>query len=122
LLEREVNDPRLSRLISVTRVETSTDLRHAKIFVSILGGESSKTEVIEGFTTATNFLRRKLASCVRLRAIPELSFYYDDSIEQGSKVLKVLDQISGSNNSKPLSEEKPSIDITEYEHIIRTFD
>ena len=103
LLEREVNDPRLIRLISVTRVETSTDLRHAKIFVSILGNDSSKTEVIEGFTTAANFLRRKLASCIRLRTIPELSFYYDDSIEQGAKVLKVLDQVSSESNSKPPS-------------------
>lgn len=104
LLEREVNDPRLIRLISVTRVETSTDLRHAKIFVSILGSDSSKTEVIEGFTTAANFLRRKLASCIRLRTIPELSFYYDDSIEQGAKVLKVLDQVSSKINSNPSSE------------------
>jgi ribosome-binding factor A len=101
LLEREVNDPRLIRLISVTRVETSTDLRHAKIYVSILGNESSKTEVIEGFTTAANFLRRKLASCIRLRTIPELSFYYDDSIERGAKVLKVIDQVSSESNSKP---------------------
>ena len=107
LLEREVNDPRLSSIISVTRVEISPDLRHAKIFVSILGNESSKTEVIEGFTTAANFLRRKLASCIRLRSIPQLSFYYDDSIEQGAKVLKVLDQVSSSNSSKPLSGVKP---------------
>ncbi len=107
LLEREVNDPRLSSIISVTRVEISPDLRHAKIFVSILGNESSKTKVIEGFTTAANFLRRKLASCIRLRSIPQLSFYYDDSIEQGAKVLKVLDQVSSSNSSKPLSGVKP---------------
>ncbi len=98
LLEREVNDPRLSNFISVTRVETSPDLRNAKVFVSVLGEESSKLEVIEGFNTAANFLRRKLSSCLRLRVIPHLSFYYDDSIEQGAKVLKVLDQVSIDRN------------------------
>jgi ribosome-binding factor A len=99
LLEREVNDPRLSNFISVTRVETSPDLRNAKVFVSVLGEESSKLEVIEGFNTAANFLRRKLSACIRLRVIPHLSFYYDDSIEQGARVLKVLDQVSGDRNS-----------------------
>lgn len=98
LLEREVNDPRLSNFISVTRVETSPDLRNAKIFVSVLGKESSKLEVIEGFNAAANFLRRKLSSCLRLRVIPHLRFYYDDSIEQGAKVLKVLDQVSIDRN------------------------
>lgn len=99
LLEREVNDPRLSNFISVTRVDTSPDLRNAKVFVSVLGEESSKLEVIEGFNTASNYLRRKLSACIRLRVIPHLSFHYDDSIEQGARVLKVLDQVSGDRNS-----------------------
>ena len=98
LLEREVNDPRLSNIISVTRVEISPDLRNAKVFVSVLGEESSKLEVIEGFNDASNFLRRKLSTYIRLRVIPHLSFYYDDSIEQGARVLKVLDQVNCDRN------------------------
>ena len=104
LLERDVNDPRLSNIISVTRVETSPDLRNAKVFVSVLGEESSKLEVIEGFNTASNYLRRKLSASIRLRIIPHLSFYYDDSIEQGAKVLKVLDQVSSDRDEMTSAE------------------
>ena len=99
LLEREVNDPRLGNFISVTRVETSPDLRNAKVFVSVLGKESNKLEVIEGFNTASNYLRRKMSENIRLRVIPHLSFYYDESIELGARVLKVLDQVSNERNS-----------------------
>ncbi len=104
LLEREVNDPRLGNIISLTRVETSHDLRNAKVYVSVLGDESSKLEVIEGFNTASNYLRRKLSASIRLRIIPHLSFYYDDSIEQGAKVLKVLDQVSSDRDEMTSAE------------------
>ncbi len=104
LLEREVNDPRLGNIISLTRVETSHDLRNAKVYVSVLGEESSKLEVIEGFNTASNYLRRKLSASIRLRIIPHLSFYYDDSIEQGAKVLKVLDQVSSDRDEMTSAE------------------
>ena len=104
LLEREVNDPRLGNIISLTRVETSHDLRNAKVYVSVLGEESSKLEVIEGFNTASSYLRRKLSASIRLRIIPHLSFYYDDSIEQGAKVLKVLDQVSSDRDEMTSAE------------------
>ena len=104
LLEREVNDPRLGNIISLTRVEISHDLRNAKVYVSVLGEESSKLEVIEGFNTASSYLRRKLSASIRLRIIPHLSFYYDDSIEQGAKVLKVLDQVSSDRDEMTSAE------------------
>ena len=99
LLERDVNDPRLSNFISVTRVEISPDLINAKVYFSVLGEESNKLEVIEAFNTASNYLRRKLSASIRLRVMPHLSFYYDHSIEQGAKVLKVLDQVSDDRDS-----------------------
>ena len=104
LLEREVNDPRLGNIISLTRVEISHDLRNAKVYVSVLGEESSKLEVIEGFNTASNYLRRKLSASIRLRIIPHLNFYYDDSIEQGAKVLKVLDQVNSDRDEMTSAE------------------
>jgi ribosome-binding factor A len=94
LLEREVNDPRLSNLISVTQVSISTDLKYAKIFVSILGNENNKTEMLAGFNAASGFLRRELASQLRLRYAPQLSFYYDDSIERGARLLKLIGQVT----------------------------
>jgi len=94
LLEREVNDPRLSSLISVTQVSLSTDLRYAKIFVSLLGDENSKAEMLAGFNAASGFLRKELASQLRLRYAPQLSFCYDDSIERGARLLKLIRQVS----------------------------
>ncbi len=94
LLEREVNDPRLSNLISVTQASLSPDLKYAKIFVSILGDETNKIETLAGFNAASGFLRKELASHLRLKYAPQLSFYYDDSIERGARLLKLIGQVS----------------------------
>jgi len=96
LLEREVSDPRLGSLISVTEVTISPDLKYAKVFVSILGDESDKSEMLAGFNTASGFLRKKLAPRLSMRCVPQLSFYYDDSIERGAKVLKLIEQVSNT--------------------------
>jgi ribosome-binding factor A len=96
LLERTVNDPRLCGLISITDVSVSPDLEHAKVFVSILGNEADKGEVLKGFDAASGFLRKELASRLTLKCVPKLSFYCDDSIERGSKLLKLMEQVSSS--------------------------
>jgi len=97
LLRQQVNDPRLINLISVTRVSTSPDLRHAKVFVSALGDEVAKDEILEGFTAASRFLRKELARRLELRHIPELSFHFDDSIARGAEVLRLIEQISSNS-------------------------
>jgi ribosome-binding factor A len=95
LLERQVNDPRLSKLISVTEVTLSPDFKHAKIFVSTLNSEiNNKAEMLEGFNNASGFLRRELASHLKLRYTPQLSFHYDDSIERGSRLLKLMGELT----------------------------
>jgi len=95
LLEREVNDPRLSMFISVTEVELSPDLKHAKIFVSTLGNETNnKEDMLAGFNKASGFLRKELASHLKLKYTPHLSFYYDDSIERGARLLKLMGELT----------------------------
>jgi len=101
LLERHVNDPRLAKLISVTEVTLSPDLKHAKIFVSTLTSEiANKQELLDGFNNASGFLRKELASHLGLKHMPELSFHYDDSIERGSRLLKLLDELSVGDKDK----------------------
>ena len=101
LLEREVNDPRLSKLISVTEVELSPDLKHAKIFVSTLGSEiNNKEDMLAGFNTASGFLRKELASHLKLKYTPQLSFHYDDSIERGARLLKLIEELSTDKDDK----------------------
>ena len=90
LLSRQVRDPRLGGFITVTQVSTSSDLSHAKVFVSVMGDEVEKQRVIDTLTTASGFLHRELRERVTLRTIPTLSFCRDDSIEQGSRVLQLI--------------------------------
>ena len=94
MLEREVNDPRLSKFISVTEVTISPDLRHAKVYVSTLGSEINKEDLLAGFNNASGFLRKELAAHLRLKQIPQLSFYYDDSIERGARLLKLMGELN----------------------------
>ncbi|MGQ9545785.1 MAG: 30S ribosome-binding factor RbfA [Dehalococcoidia bacterium] len=101
LLERQVNDPRLAKLVSVTEVSLSPDLRHAKVFVSTLGSEiGNKEELLAGFNNASGFLRKELASHLKLKHTPELSFHYDDSIERGARLLDLLGQLDTSEKDQ----------------------
>jgi len=97
LLREQVNDPRLTSLISITKVSTSPDLRLTKVFISTLGNEVSKNEILQGFAAASGFLRRQLANRLKLRHMPELSFHLDDSIERGAEVLRLIEQVASKD-------------------------
>ncbi len=100
LLREQVNDPRLRSFISITRVFTSVDLTHTRVYFSIFGEEISKEEVLEGFAAASGFLRRQLASRLRLKHMPELSFHLDESIEKGARVLKLIDELASEETGE----------------------
>jgi ribosome-binding factor A len=100
LLREQVNDPRLSSLISITRVSTSPDLRHTKVFVSTIGDNVDKEEILEGFTAASGFLRSQLATRLQLKHMPELSFHFDDSIERAARVLQLIDEVASEDAEK----------------------
>ncbi len=96
LLQREAKDPRLSVMVSITRVSVSNDLHYAKVFVSVMGTEEEKKGLLAGLHAASGFLRRELASRLSLRYTPDLSFVYDDTMEQAGKVIQLIDQVSSS--------------------------
>lgn len=98
LIRREVKDPRLSGLISVTEVVTSPDLRHAKVFFSIMGTEEEKRQVEKGLAAASGFLRKGLGERLSLRYTPELSFHRDESIERGSRLLELIKEVTPSDS------------------------
>jgi ribosome-binding factor A len=97
LLREQVNDPRLTSLISITEVSTSSDLRQTKVFISTFGDNVDKKEILQGFTAASGFLRRQLANRLQLRHMPELSFHFDDSIEHAAEVLKLIDEVASKD-------------------------
>jgi ribosome-binding factor A len=106
LLEREVNDPRLSKFVSVTEVTLSPDLTHAKVYVSTLGSEMNKEDLLAGFNKACGFLRRELAAHLGLKQMPELSFHYDDSIERGARLLELMSELSTQKDDRMSSHSK----------------
>jgi ribosome-binding factor A len=97
LLREQINDPRLTSLISITKVTTSPDLKHSRVFISTLGDQVNKNEILQGFTAASGFLRRQLANRLELKHTPELSFHLDDSIERGAKVLKLIERVASED-------------------------
>jgi ribosome-binding factor A len=99
LLEREVNDPRLSKFVSVTEVTLSPDLMHARVYVSTLSSEMNREDLLAGFNKASGFLRREVAAHLRLKQVPELSFHYDDSIERGARLLELMSELTAEKIS-----------------------
>ena len=77
----------------MTDVSTSPDLGHAKIFVSCIGSQEEKQETLSVLSAASGFFRNELAKRLRLRHIPELSFQWDDSIEKGDYLLRLIDEV-----------------------------
>ena len=98
LLHRQVKDPRLGNFISVTAVATSSDMRHAKVFISGMGSEEEKPEILSVLASASRYFRRELAERLRLRRIPELSFQWDDSIERGGHLLQLIDEVASNKD------------------------
>ena len=84
-----VKDPRVTGMISVTAVETTPDLRFAKVYVSMLD-KSSAANVVKGLKSAAGYLRRELGRTLNLRYTPELQFVEDDSIDKGAHILEML--------------------------------
>ncbi len=93
LLQEQVHDPRLNCFISITEVTTSDDLKNTKVFVSILGTETEKGDVLKGFEAANGFFRTHLSKRLLLRQVPELSFHVDNSIERGNKMVNLIDEV-----------------------------
>jgi ribosome-binding factor A len=98
LLRFQVKDPRLDTFITVTAVDTSSDMRHAKVFVSRLGGQEEKKETLGVLASAAGFFRKELAARLKLRRVPELNFQWDDSLERGDRLLRLIDRVTESED------------------------
>ena len=104
-----VKDPRVSGLISVTAVDTTPDLRYAKIYISVLD-KSDCAQVLQGLKSASCYLRRELGRALQLRYTPELTFVRDDSIDQGAHI---LDMLRNPNVVKPANPANEHIHLDE---------
>lgn len=93
---RELKDPRvMGKMLTVVRVEVSSDASFAKVYVSDIKGIESAKEAVKGLTAATGYIRREVGGNLHLRKTPELKFIADDSIEQGFSMFKKLEENRG---------------------------
>ncbi len=94
LIRNELKDPRVRdcQMLSIMRVETTGDLKYAKVFVSVMDGNAQ--EVVSGLNASAGFLRNALFNRLKIRAVPSLIFVLDDSIDYGFKIEKILKEIN----------------------------
>jgi ribosome-binding factor A len=89
----QLKDPRIG-FVTVTGVETSPDLRHARVFVSVLGAERKRAETLAGLKAAHAVLQTRLARELRMKRTPQLAFEYDPSVERGVRMTKLIDELA----------------------------
>jgi ribosome-binding factor A len=89
VITQEIKDPRVG-FVTVTAVKTSPDLRHARVYVSVLGDEQTRADSLIGLSSAHGFLQKRVASELRLKHTPTLDFAYDETIDHGMRIAEIL--------------------------------
>lgn|SRR5581483_8225137 len=87
----DLKDPRIG-FVTVTGVDTSPDLRHARVYVSVLGSDDEKQQALEGLRSSAGFLQSKVGEELRMKRTPTLEFHYDDSIDRGMRISELLER------------------------------
>lgn len=113
LIMTELKDPRVSKLTTVTHVETTRDLSFAYIYISVFDNNAHKESTIEGLNKAKGFIRREIGRRVKLRAVPEPIFKLDESIENGIHMSAVINEVVSKHN--PLHDQEVDSDSDEEE-------
>ena len=96
VLARQIKDPRLSGVITITEVRTTPDLRNALVLLSVMGDREAKKNALAGIESAAKFLRRELRGRLTLRYVPFLRFVLDDSLEHADRLMTIMNQIQES--------------------------
>jgi len=95
-----LNDPRLSPVISVTAVEVNRDLSVAKVYVSVLGTDTDRSDAIDGLRSAANRLRMEVSNRIVIRTMPKLSFFPDDTLQTGADIDQLIDRVIAQDSRR----------------------
>jgi ribosome-binding factor A len=98
LIRRELKDPRIGGLVTITEVDVAPDLSHGKVFVSVMGTEEERRSTLKALDAASHFLQRELRRRLTIRRMPELEFVRDDSLEHGARILNLIDKTRESDS------------------------
>lgn len=104
IIQNDLKDPRLPKLISITAVEVTRDLRYAKAYISILGSEEKKTNALQGLKSAAGYIRREIGHRIQIWHVPEIQFELDNSIERGIYITKLINDTVKENSQKERKE------------------
>ena len=107
-LANDAKDPRIMGLVTVTAVEVTRDLRHAKVFVSVLGSDAQRAATFEGLAAVAPHLRGRVGRALRLRAAPEIEFRNDESIAHAARIEQLLAQVRGETDAAPSDAQPPA--------------
>ena len=99
IISRDMNDPRLDGLLTISQVKTSPDLREARILVSVMGDRQEKEKALGALKSASGFIRHRLGGKLSLQRIPSLSFLLDDSMEKANDLFRLLDQVASDEEA-----------------------
>ena len=103
IIRKDLRDPRLG-FLTLTGAEISRDLRHSKVFFSVLGDEQSKKDTLRALESATGLIRSTFAKRVKMRVAPEITFEYDDGIARGQRIFQLLDEVRDDLKPRPEGE------------------
>lgn len=98
---RKLKDPRVQGLISIVRVEVTSDLSYCTVYISAMEGMDHAKEAVKGLKSATGFIRHELGKRLSLRKVPQLIFHATDSIEQGANIERILNDLKEEKHDKP---------------------
>lgn len=97
IIQKELKDPRVSKLISVVDVNVTKDLKYAKVYVSILGNDEEKESAMKGLKSAAGYIRKEIGKRIQIRTTPEILFELDTSIEYGAYINKLINETQKDN-------------------------
>ena len=105
LIDRELKDPRLTGLISVTKVSVTNDLKYCKIYVSMLGTKDT-SEAMDALSSAAGFVRKEIGSKIRMHSTPEVKFELDDSMEYGAHIQNIINDLGITHDEETDGEDE----------------
>lgn len=100
VIQKDVRNPHINTFISIMKVETSKDLRHAKVFISLIASDTEKAKILEALQSAAGFIAVHASKKVELRYFPEITFYLDQSTDKQMRIEKILGQIEEERTSR----------------------
>lgn len=105
VIRKDVRNPHVNELVTVTRVQISKDLHYAKVYISVIGSETEKAETIDALKSAAGFIAVQSSQKVVMRYFPELTFRLDDSVDKHMRIEELLHEISKERETRPQTNE-----------------